>query len=89
LPHASGCVTRSTAPGPEFASLLLDFCCFLKGLEDVERERVWQARSAEVVRQLALDRLARHYGYMATVRGYGHAAVWTLLADDAIFRVEV
>lgn len=75
--------------GPEFADVLLDVCCFLKGLEGVERERAWPARSAKVVLQLALDRLARHYGYAQAARGRHHAAIRTWLAEDASFSVEV
>jgi hypothetical protein len=76
------------AAGPEFAGLLLDVCCFLKGLDDVERERRWPQRSAKVVLQLALDRLARFYGYAAQAQGLGRAAMRTWLADDAAFGLD-
>lgn len=69
--------------GPEFADLLLDVCCFLKRLDDVERERRWPQRSAKVVLQLALDRLARHYGMVAELRGCANPAIRVWLAEDA------
>ena len=77
------------AVGPEFCGLLLDVCCFLKRLEQVESERSWPPRSAKVVLQLGLDRLARHYGLRGEAHGRGRAAVRTWLAEDAEFVVGV
>ena len=49
------------AIGPDLAGGALDVCCFMKGLETVERERQWPARSAKLLLRAALLSLSRHY----------------------------
>ncbi|MDR6755978.1 hypothetical protein J2Y48_001268 [Mycoplana sp. BE70] len=49
------------AMGPELCGVALDVCCFLKGLETVERERQWPVRSAKLMLRTALMALSRHY----------------------------
>lgn len=49
------------AMGPELSGVALDVCCFMKGLETVERERQWPVRSAKLMLRTALLALSRHY----------------------------
>lgn len=58
-----------SAVGPEFSGLLLDVCCFDRGLETVEAERGWPVRSGKLMVKTALAILARHYGLSASASG--------------------
>jgi hypothetical protein len=71
------------AVGPEFSGLLLDVCCFLKGLETIEHERGWPRRTSKVVLGLALDRLARHYGIAVKISGKNRAPMRAWQTEDA------
>jgi hypothetical protein len=47
--------------GPGLGDVVLRCCCFLEGLEQLEKRMGWSARSGKIVLRIALQRLCRHY----------------------------
>ncbi|MEL7428700.1 MAG: DUF6456 domain-containing protein [Pseudomonadota bacterium] len=68
------------------AGVALDVCCFLKGLETVERERRWPPRSAKLMLKTGLSILAVHYGYAGNER---RRATGILKWNDKGYRPEL
>ncbi|RVV99859.1 helix-turn-helix domain-containing protein [Mesobaculum littorinae] len=55
-------VTEALADlGPGLGDVVLRTCCYLEGMEAVERRLGWAARSGKIVLRIALQRLLRHY----------------------------
>lgn len=50
------------AVDPDFRGILIDVCGFSRGIEAIERENGFPARSGKLVLAFALRQLARHYG---------------------------
>lgn len=63
------------ALGPGLADAALRVCCFLEGLEAMETEMNWSARSGKIVLKIALQRLAAFYEE-TSVRKTAKIEVW-------------
>jgi hypothetical protein len=56
------------AVGAELSGILLEVCCMSAGIEHAERVLGIPQRAGKAILQLALTRLARHYGIMPGAR---------------------
>ncbi|MEM6386374.1 MAG: DUF6456 domain-containing protein [Pseudomonadota bacterium] len=54
-------MTALTDLGPGLGDVVLRCCCFLEGMETVEKRMGWSARSGKIVLRIALLRLRAHY----------------------------
>lgn len=52
--------------GPGLSDVALRCCCYLQGLENVEKNLGWSARSGKIVLRIALQRLSRHYADLSS-----------------------
>jgi hypothetical protein len=62
--------------GPELSGILLEVCCLSAGVEHAERSLGIPKRAGKAVLQLALTRLARHYGIMPGARSSAAPRHW-------------
>jgi hypothetical protein len=58
--------------------VVLDVCCFGKGVQDIEAERGWPRRSAKLVLRIGLDHLATQFGLAPHRAGgsFGKVSGW-------------
>lgn len=71
------------AVGPGLAGILLEVCCLTNGLEAAERRLGLPQRAGKVVLQIALARLAEHYGSgRQPARGSGPVRIRSWGAED-------
>jgi hypothetical protein len=61
------------AVGPDLAGVLIDICCYETGLEQLEQRAGLPERSGKIVVLLALNALARHYGFLPVMGEAGGA----------------
>lgn len=59
----------------ECRGVILDACCFDKGLQDIEEERSWPRRSAKLVLRIGLEESARAFGFSSQTEGPEGAAM--------------
>ena len=68
------------AMGPDLADVVIDVCCFEKGLERIEQERGWPIRSAKLMLRAGLLALERHYNPSSSRRA-GRMETWQSWAN--------
>lgn len=61
------------AVGPELVGPLVDVCCYMRSLSDVEKSYNWPSRSGKTILKLSLQALARHYGLLSEAKGAAYA----------------
>jgi Domain of unknown function (DUF6456) len=68
------------AVGPELSGILLQVCCLASGLEQAELRLNLPRRAGKAILQMALTRLARHYGFKPSMRhaGPGQIGHWAV-----------
>lgn len=67
----------------ECAGVVMDVCGWLKGLQQVERERSWPRRSAKLVLRIGLEQVAQHFGLGPYAMGRHRTAQRGWIAEGA------
>jgi hypothetical protein len=74
--------------GPELSGILLHVCCLAGGLEQAEMRLNLPRRAGKAVLQIALTRLARHYGLKQRMHHAGPAKIGHWATSDFRPRIQ-
>lgn len=77
------------AVGSDISDVLIEVCCYLKGMDEAEKSLSLPQRSGKIVLGIALTRLGQHYGLIARQTAHRYSSASLRHWGDDTYRPEI